>query len=174
MEFQTLENSDIALEPLQPSDYERLFQVGSDPEIWAQHPDANRYQPDGFHVYFTKLMETDMPFLIIDKARHVVIGATSYYQYDAAASHIAIGFTFLAKSYWGGITNRTVKAMLLDHAFQFVDTVIFHVREHNFRSQAALGKLGALKTKAYPAPVDPSTMQFEYEITKVQWRAQQP
>lgn len=169
MEFRALENTDIALEPLQPSDYERLFQVGSDPEIWAQHPDSNRYQPDGFRVYFGKLMETDMPFLIIDKTNDNVIGATSYYQYDATASHIAIGFTFLAKAYWGGITNKMVKAMLLDHAFQFVDTVIFHVREHNFRSQAALAKLGAVKTKAYPAPADPSSIQLEYKISKAQW-----
>jgi len=171
MEFRALENTDIALEPLQLSDYERLFQVGSDPEIWAQHPDSNRYQPDGFRVYFSKLMETDIPFLIIDKTYATVIGATSYYQYDAEGSHIAIGFTFLAKAYWGGITNRMVKAMLLDHAFQFVDTVIFHVREHNFRSQAALAKLGAVKTKAYPALADPSSIQLEYEISKDQWLA---
>ncbi|GHE31347.1 GNAT family N-acetyltransferase [Sphingobacterium griseoflavum] len=169
MEFRALENSDIALKPLQPSDLNRLFKVGSDPEIWAQHPDANRYQPDGFRVYFDKLMETDMPFLIIDKAKDVVIGATSYYQYDAATSKIAIGFTFLARSYWGGITNSAVKAMMLEHAFQYVDTVIFHVREHNFRSQAALAKLGAVHTKSYPAPADPNTLQLEYELTRALW-----
>ncbi|TDS11801.1 GNAT family N-acetyltransferase [Sphingobacterium paludis] len=169
MKFQALQNTEIALEPLQAGDFDRLFQVASDPEIWAQHPDFNRYQPEGFRPYFAKLMATDMPYLIIDKRNQAVIGATSYYQYNATANSIAIGFTFLEKAYWGGFTNRMVKTLMLNYAFQYVDTVIFHVREHNFRSQGALAKLGAVKTKEYPAPADLKTLQFEYVLSKATW-----
>ena len=170
MEFIALENESILLQPLQPADYDRLFQVASDPDIRAQHPDFNRYQPEGFALYFEKLMETDCPFLIIDKTYQSVIGATSYYQYDATKKQTAIGYTFLAKSYWGGTTNRSVKSLLLDYAFGFVDRVIFHVREKNFRSQAALAKLGAVKIDEYPAPHNPATIQFEYAIVKEHWQ----
>jgi len=173
MDFKALKNGEIALEPLQISDFERLFQVASDPEIWAQHPDFNRYQLEGFRIYFAKLMETDMPYLIIDNIKQSVIGATSYYQYNAPASRVAIGFTFLAKAYWGGVTNRMVKTMMLDYAFQYVDTVVFHVREHNFRSQAALAKLGAVKIKEYPAPADLTTTQLEYALPKDAWRTRE-
>ncbi|KGE13244.1 GNAT family N-acetyltransferase [Sphingobacterium deserti] len=171
MEFKALANAEVALEPLQTSDFGRLFQVASDPEIWAQHPDFNRYQLEGFRIYFEKLMKTDMPYLIIDNAKQSVIGATSYYQYDAAANRIAIGFTFLAKAYWGGFTNRMVKSLMLDYAFQYVDTVVFHVREHNFRSQGALEKIGAVKVKEYPAPADLTTTQLEYTLTKDAWNS---
>ncbi|WDF70220.1 GNAT family N-acetyltransferase [Sphingobacterium oryzagri] len=170
MDFQALENDSILLQPLQTVDYDRLFQAASDPAIWAQHPDSHRYQPAGFAVYFGKLMETDCPFLIIDKTYQSVIGATSYYQYDASKSQVAIGFTFLAKSYWGGTVNRLVKSLLIDYAFQYVDNIVFHVREKNFRSQAALAKLGAVKIDEYPAPADPSTIQYEYAISKANWQ----
>lgn len=172
MVFGTLQDSDITLRPLTAADYDALFAVGADAAIWAQHPDRERYTPEGFRFFFQKLLETDMPYLVIDRATESVIGATSYYQYDAAARQVAIGYTFLATRYWGGATNRQVKSMLLNHAFQYVDTVIFHVREHNYRSQAALVKLGAQKVNTYPAPADPQTMQLEYAIRKSHWLGQ--
>src|SRR5690606_18933077 len=169
--FSALENDKVVLKPLTASDYDVLFQVASDKEIWAQHPDYTRYQPEGFAVYFDKLLETDMPYLIIEKSSQQIIGATSYYQYKPEESKIAIGFTFLAIAYWGGLFNKSIKTLMLEHAFHFVDKVVFHVREKNFRSQGALVKLGAIKVDEYPAPAEPNSIQYEYVLSKTTWEA---
>src|SRR5690606_11916477 len=171
MEFKPLENSLFALRPLSVSDRDVLFEVARDKEIWRQHPDSDRYQPAGFSRYFDKLLQTDMPYLIIDKARQAIIGATSYYEYSARERQVAIGFTFLATAYWGGEANRAVKSLMIDHAFRFVDRIVFHVREKNFRSQGALAKIGAVRTKEYPAPACPGSLQLEYTIEKDRWPA---
>lgn len=164
-----LENDKIRLKALVLTDYDCLFQIAADKDIWAQHPDSDRYLPEGFVKYFTKLLQTDQPYLIIDKVTSKIIGATSYYQFDPKASKITIGYTFLTKAYWGTGLNNSLKSMMLAHAFTFVDHVIFHVRENNMRSQAALNKIGARRINSYPAPADPSSIQFEYAIGKTYW-----
>ncbi|MCY4781318.1 GNAT family N-acetyltransferase [Sphingobacterium sp. UT-1RO-CII-1] len=161
-----LENETISLQGLSMDDYERLYQVASDKNIWAQHPDSDRYLPAGFSTYFHKLLETDQPYLVIDKKTNKIVGATSYYQYDKSNKKVAIGYTFIATKYWGTGFNSILKNLMLDYAFTFADQVIFHVRQGNFRSQAALVKLGATKTNSYPAPADPTTIQLEYVISK--------
>ncbi len=166
MQFIALENNLVELQPLNSKDFEALFSVACDKEIWAQHPDSNRYTMDGFTAYFNKLLKTDIAYLIIDKESNHIIGATSYYQYDKEDNSVAIGYTFLAKSYWGGQYNQSIKQLMIEYAFNFVDKVVFHVREKNFRSQAALAKLGATKVKEYPAPADTATLQLEFHINK--------
>jgi len=159
-----LSNELIELVPLEKRDFDLLYLVASDEEIWAQHPDFNRYTPVGFTQYFKKLLDTDLPYLIIDKKIQHVIGATSFYQYNEAERSIAIGYTFLAKAYWGGTYNQSVKQLMIHNAFELVDKIIFHVREKNFRSQAALAKIGAVKEKEYTASADTGALQFEYAI----------
>ncbi len=56
-----------------------------------------------------------------------------------------IGWTFLARKYWGGLYNRELKDLMLAHAFRFVETVVFYVGENNIRSQKATEKIGAIK-----------------------------
>ena len=61
-------------------------------------------------------------------------------------SSVHIGYTFLAKKYWGKGYNKALKSLMLNHAFKYVDKVIFHVGSNNIPSQKAMNKLGALKT----------------------------
>lgn len=161
-----LENETLSLQGLSMDDYEHLYQVASDKNIWAQHTDNNRYLPTGFSTYFHKLLQTNQPYLIIDKKTKQIVGATSYYQLDESNKKVAIGYTFLATQYWGTGFNSILKKLMLEYAFTFADQVVFHVREGNFRSQAALIKLGATKISSYPAPADPTTIQLEYIIAK--------
>ncbi|MBE8722374.1 GNAT family N-acetyltransferase [Sphingobacterium pedocola] len=162
----SLSNELIELIPLEKRDFDLLYLVASDKEIWAQHPDFNRYTPVGFTQYFKKLLNTDLPYLIIDKKTEHVIGATSFYEYNDKERSVAIGYTFLAKAYWGGTYNHSVKQLMIHTAFELVDKIIFHVREKNFRSQAALAKIGAIKEKEYTASFDADALQFEYAIYK--------
>ena len=86
-----------------------------------------------------------MGFVFVDRATGRLIGSSRYYGYDRELSEIEIGWTFLARSHWGGATNREVKRLMLDHAFTFVDAVMFWVGEKNWRSQGAMTKIGGVK-----------------------------
>jgi RimJ/RimL family protein N-acetyltransferase len=86
-----------------------------------------------------------MAFVFVDRSTGALIGSSRYYGYEPERSEIEIGWTFIVRSHWGGATNREVKRLMLDHAFTFVDTVIFWVGETNWRSQGAMTKIGGVK-----------------------------
>ncbi len=164
LERKTLSNDLVKLIPMIKNDYEWVFAAASDPEIWAQHPDTTRYTPVGFTRYFQKLIDTDIPYLILDAKTEQVIGATSFYQYDRHEKSVAIGYTFLGKKYWGGEYNQSIKNLMMDFAFEKLDKVIFHVASENIRSQMALGKIGAIKEKEEED--ENGKVKFTYSIFK--------
>ena len=80
--------------------------------------------------------------IVLDAKTDDVIGSSRYHDYDPEKSSIEIGWTFLARKYWGGAYNRELKELMLQHAFRFVRRVIFLVGPQNFRSQKAMEKIG--------------------------------
>jgi RimJ/RimL family protein N-acetyltransferase len=143
----------IELRPLAPGDWDDLFSVASDPLIWEQHPENDRYKEDVFKIFFKEALESGGAFVIIDTKTQQIIGSTRFYGYDPEKSEIEIGWTFLARRYWGGRYNRELKQLMLAHAFKFVENVVFYVGENNIRSQKATEKIGAIRSgtvmKAY-------------------------
>jgi RimJ/RimL family protein N-acetyltransferase len=135
----------IELRPLTPVDWQDLFAGASDRLIWEQHPESDRYKKDVFKIFFSEALESGGAFVIIDKKNEQIIGSTRFYGYDPEKSEIEIGWTFLARKYWGGRYNRELKQLMLDHAFKFVENVICYVGENNIRSQKATEKIGAVK-----------------------------
>ncbi len=133
----------VELRPLAPEDWDDLFAVASDPLIWEQHPESDRYKENVFRVFFREALESGGVFVVIDAKTQQIIGSTRFYGYDPEKSEIEIGWTFLARKYWGGQYNAEMKRLLLDHAFKFVESVVFFVGEKNFRSQKATEKIGA-------------------------------
>ena len=142
----TLEGRLLRLAPLRPDDWDRLYAVASDPLIWEQHPQRDRYTEEVFRVFFREALESGGAFLVMDSKTGQVIGSSRYHDYDEQKSEIEIGWTFLARSHWGGTCNREMKQLMLDHAFKFVDRVVFSVGPQNWRSQKALEKIGAVRT----------------------------
>ena len=71
-----LETHKVRLVPLQESDFERLYQVASDPLVWEQHPNKNRFQKDIFRNFFDGAMISEGAFIIIDKISNEVAGST--------------------------------------------------------------------------------------------------
>jgi RimJ/RimL family protein N-acetyltransferase len=140
-----LKSEPIELRPLRPEDWCDLFAVASDPLIWEQHPESDRYKEDVFKVFFKDALESGGAFVVIDTKNKRVIGSTRFHGYDPEKSEIEIGWTFLARKYWGGRYNREMKQLMLGHAFQFVENVVFYVGENNIRSQKATEKIGAIK-----------------------------
>jgi len=143
----------IDLRPLKPDDWKELFAVASDPFIWEQHPESDRHLEDVFKIFFSDALESRGAFVILDRMTQQIIGSTRFYGYDPEKSEIEIGWTFLARKYWGGRYNAEMKRLLLNHAFKFVENVVFFVGEDNVRSQKAMEKVGASKvgtaTRAY-------------------------
>ncbi len=139
----TLESDRVLLRPLMQNDFEALYAVASDPEIWAQHPAHDRWKRTVFDAFFRDAMASKSAFAVVDRSSGDLIGSSRYNGFDAVEREVEIGWTFLARSHWGGETNRAIKQLMLDHAFRFVDTVIFWVGEDNIRSRRAVEKLGA-------------------------------
>jgi N-acetyltransferase len=135
----------VELRPLATNDWDALFAVASDPLIWEQHPEPDRYTENVFRTYFQGALDSGGAFVIIDRKTYQIIGSTRFYGYDPEKSEIEIGWTFLARKYWGGEYNAEMKRLLLSHAFKFVESVIFLVGEDNVRSQKAMEKIGAIR-----------------------------
>jgi RimJ/RimL family protein N-acetyltransferase len=158
----TLVGKLLELRPLDSGDFDALYAVASDPAIWEQHPVVDRYKKDVFKDFFREALESRGAFAIIDRASGRMIGSSRYYGHDAERREIEIGWTFLARAYWGGIYNRELKELMLRHAFQFVDRVIFLVGPRNFRSQRAMEKIGGVRAgTTRREPGGPESVVFE-------------
>ena len=160
----------IEVRPLAADDWEPLFAVASDPLIWEQHPASDRYREDVFREFFREALETGSAFVVIDRKTDRIIGSSRYHLidqqgFDRSESVVEIGWTFLARAYWGGNYNGELKRLMLDHAFRFVERVVFVIGVTNFRSQKALEKIGGVRVgrrdKVVPRGVVES---FVYEI----------
>jgi len=134
----------LELRPLRPEDFHDLYAVASDPLIWEQHPTKNRYKEEVFQEFFREALESGGALIAIDSKDGQVVGSSRFHGYDKERSEVEIGWTFLARSHWGGIYNREMKQLMLRHAFRFVNSVIFLVGPQNLRSQKAVEKMGGV------------------------------
>jgi RimJ/RimL family protein N-acetyltransferase len=146
----TLVGDLLELRPLRPADFEALFAAASDPMIWAQHPESDRYEPAIFQRYFDGALESGGAFAIIDRASKRIIGSSRYWGLNEAESEVEIGWTFMERAYWGGRYNRELKRLMVEHAFKYVDRVVFIAGENNLRSRKALEKIGAKFLRKMP------------------------
>jgi RimJ/RimL family protein N-acetyltransferase len=139
----TLTGTLLELRPLRPDDFDALFASASDPLIWEQHPESDRYERTVFQRYFDGAIESRGAFAILERATGRIIGSSRYWNLKPAESEVEIGWTFLERAFWGGRYNAELKALMIEHAFRFVERVVFVVGENNLRSQKAVRKLGA-------------------------------
>lgn len=167
----TLEDHSVRLQPLQEDDFEALYAVASDPLIWEQHPNKNRYQRDVFKTYFEGAMQSGGALLALDKKTSEVIGCSRFYDFNPENKLIFIGYTFIARRCWGKGYNLSMKELMMNHAFQFVDTILFHIGANNIRSQKAIDRIGAVKQRELAVAYhgEPEKLNFEYAIDKIRW-----
>jgi RimJ/RimL family protein N-acetyltransferase/uncharacterized RDD family membrane protein YckC len=140
-----LQDDKILLRPLKTGDEDMLYEAASDPLVWEQHPSKDRYLREVFQEFFEEAMESGGAFAVIDKMSQRIIGTTRFYPVNESDDAIEIGWTFLAREFWGGETNRRMKSLLINYAFRFVHHILFYIGENNFRSQKAVEKLGAVR-----------------------------
>ncbi len=164
-EMQPILKSEILeVRPLRADDFEDLYAVASDPLIWAQHPNSDRYKHDVFRKFFDEALASGGAFVVLDRKTGRVIGSSRFNCHDLVRSEVEIGWTFLARSHWGGIYNGELKRLMMSHAFKFVDNVIFFIGSTNVRSQRALEKLGGVRIGTKSDPNDRES--FIYRITR--------
>jgi RimJ/RimL family protein N-acetyltransferase len=163
-----LQDDLIKLVPLQGSDFERLFKVASDPKIWEQHPNPNRYKLEDFSKYFEGAITSKGAFLILDSNTNETVGCSRYYDYNEIDNSVLIGYTFIGTKFWGNGYNKSLKKLMLDYAFQFVGKVYFHIGAFNIRSQKAVAKIGAIKIDEFEVEYygETSKLNFVYVIHK--------
>lgn len=179
-----LENELLLLQILEPNDFEQLFRVASDPLIWEQHPERDRYKPEIFKQFFEGALESPAAYGITDKTTNQLIGSSRYYyltpgeitKYQAVSPTInraiTIGYTFLARSHWGGKYNPSLKRLMIEHAFTAFESVVFQIGENNIRSRTAVERLGAVLLPLYdelPDHIGAHQTHVIYELTKAQW-----
>jgi N-acetyltransferase len=164
----TLEGTLLSLRPLRESDCADLFAVASDPLIWEQHPNWDRYKEDVFRDFFRVAMESGGALVAIDNEDGKIIGSSRYYGYSEENSEVEIGWTFLARKYWGGVYNGEMKKLMLEHAFRFVRRVIFMIGESNIRSRRAVEKIGGVF--AGSRPNESGLDRVVYELTAERYR----
>lgn len=158
----------LRLRPLQPEDCDSLYAVASDPLIWEQHPIQERYQEDVFKGFFREALESGGALIAIDSKDGQIIGSSRFHDYNQEKSEIEIGWTFLARSRWGGSYNREMKQLMLRHAFRFVNRVIFLIGPQNLRSQKAMEKIGGVRAGSKRG--QDGRQSLVYEITASTFR----
>jgi RimJ/RimL family protein N-acetyltransferase len=136
----------LHLRPLLPADWPALYAVASDPLLWTLHPAHDRWQEPVFREFFNQALASGGALAVIDPADGGIIGSSRYGLDRALAGEMEIGWTFLARRYWGGAMNTELKRTMLTHAFKYVGRVIFIVGEHNLRSRRAMEKIGGILT----------------------------
>jgi N-acetyltransferase len=139
----------VLARPLERSDFDALYAVARDPLLWEQHFDPERWREERFRVFFEEGLASGGALLVLDAASGDVIGSSRYRWVEDAQGDMEIGWTFLARSHWGGRYNGELKRLMLDHAFKFVDHVTFRVAVPNKRSSRALEKIGARLTGSF-------------------------
>ena len=159
-----LQTEHFFLELLTPNDFDALYAVASDPLLWEQHPEADRWQRSKFQRFFQGGLTNDLGcFVIREKRSGRSAGSSRFYGYDEANRCIRIGYTFIAREFWGTSANREIKEAMLLRAFNVIDRVFFDIGPQNFRSIAAVKKLGAVFSH------DESDSKAVYVLSKQQW-----
>jgi RimJ/RimL family protein N-acetyltransferase len=164
-----LEGERLLLRPLRSDDWDALYAVASDPLIWEVHPAGDRWQEEVFRAYFVDALAKGGALVAIDKQSGQIIGCSRMQGHDPAdGGSVEIGWTFLARSHWGGATNREMKRLMLSHALGYVERVLFRVGESNWRSRRAMEKIGGRLSQTREAVQmdDREVMHVVYEITR--------
>ena len=163
-----LKNEFVHLIPLQENDFDELFIVANDELLWEQHPNKLRYQKAVFKTFFDGAIQSKGAFIVRETATNEVIGSSRYYDFNENDNSILIGYTFIGRNFWGKGYNLALKKIMLDYAFKYVDTVLFHIGATNFRSQKAIEKIGAVKIDEFEVEYygEDSKLNYIYQIKK--------
>jgi N-acetyltransferase len=162
-----LRNKLITLLPLEKDDFEETYAAASNPLIWEQHPNPDRYKKEVFTTFFEGALASKGAYKVVHNESGLIIGSSRFCDYNPEESIINIGYTFISRAYWGVGINPIMKDLMLRHAFVKVKKVQFRVGECNKRSQIAVGRLGAKNISREEVAYygESAFMNYVYELT---------
>ena len=145
----TLELNGVRLEPLAPHHADGLRAAAQDGELWKLRI-TSVPEPQQAEAYIGTALEMRpgrLAFAVIDAATDEVIGSTSYHDIVPNIGRVEIGYTWYGQSRQRSHVNTSCKLLLLTHAFETLGCALvgFRTDNYNFRSQAAIERLGAKK-----------------------------
>jgi RimJ/RimL family protein N-acetyltransferase len=145
-----LEGRFVRLLPITPELKERMrAAVDCDPEGWALITFSS--QGDAFEGSWNQGLAMHergemLTYAIERRADGRVVGRSSFLHIRAADRGVEIGATFLHPDVRGGPVNPEAKLLMLGHAFASGAMRVELITDaRNFRSQAAIAKLGAVR-----------------------------
>src|SRR6188768_2638969 len=145
-----LDGERLYLRPLTQADWGALYAVASDKLLWEKHPSHDRWQEPVFRAFFEDALAKGGALAIVDKAGGAVIGSSRFQFCDGKEEQGAldIGWSFIARAYWGKGYNAEFKRLMLEHAFRHVDRAVFRVGADNVISRKAMANIGGRLTGA--------------------------
>lgn len=142
-----LDGERLWLRPLRASDWDALWRIAQDREIWAMHPAHDRWQEPVFREFFDDALAQGGAMVVVDKASGALIGSSRFQNYDPAGEgQVEIGWSFLDRPYWGLGYNAEFKKLMLEHALRHVGRVVFSVGADNQISRRAMANIGGRLT----------------------------
>lgn len=147
-----LENEHVMLRALQESDLEHLaIYAENEPDIW-QYSLMPIHGIADLREYIRAALVgraagKEFPFIIYDKVRQQYAGSTRYYDIQFQHNSLQIGYTWIGKSFWGSLVNKSCKYVLLQYAFETLqmERVEFRADVRNTRSRKAMQSIGCIE-----------------------------
>lgn len=166
-----LTGNNFSIRPLCENDFDALYRCASDKKLWEGHPAKDRYKEVEFKKWFKSAIESNATVVFQDNITNELIGSSRFYTVDSEPNDVSIGYTFLARQYWGGKTNFEFKQLMLNYAFNYFSNVWFHISPSNIRSQKATQKIGGVFSHEKMANIsgEPQNWLF-YKINKNSWQ----
>jgi len=142
----------VAIEPLSVEHAGGLLAAADTEEVFAWLPYARPADLDQARAWIDGALadrraDRRFPFAVLGAEDGLVIGSTSYWDFDAHNAHVEIGSTWLNRASWGTGRNAEAKLLLMTHAFETLglERVAFRTDILNERSQRAIERLGATR-----------------------------
>ncbi len=145
----TLEGRHVRLEPLAREHEAAVRAAAADGELWrlwytsVPAPEKTVAWIDAALDMRARLGA--MPLVVRETATGDIVGATRYFNVEAAHRRLEIGHTWYAKRVQRTAVNTECKLLMLTHAFETLDCIAVEFRTHffNFQSREAIARLGA-------------------------------
>lgn len=145
----TLKGNLVTLVPLKREHADALIEAAADGELWnlwyTSVPSRNTIDAYLDQAFKDQDSGRALPFVVIDNATQKIIGTTRYCNADGINKRLEIGYTWYAQSFQKTGINTECKYLLLNHAFEILNSIAveFRTHWHNQASRAAIARLGA-------------------------------
>jgi N-acetyltransferase len=147
----TLEGHGVRLEPMAAEHAAALTSAAADGRLWELFYTAVP-GPADVDAYITTAIEGlraghMLPWVVREQRSGEIVGATRYHDVVASIDRVEIGYTFYAARWQRTHVNTACKLLLMSHAFDTLGCRVVGLRtdRFNFRSQQAIGRLGAVQ-----------------------------